>query len=375
MRTKSKARHFGNAPRFGGAPRLALATLAAAVAFGAVAETITVVSWGGAYGRASRAAVLEPFSAETGIQVQVEEYNGGLAQVRAQVEIGDVFWDVVDFEMPDMVRGCDEGLLETVDLDALPPAPDGKSIAEDYYPGTTTDCGPSTIYYATVVAYNAEAFPEDAKPTTVADFFDLAKFPGRRGMNRTPHVNLEFALMADGVPRDEVYAVLDTPEGMARAFAKLDTIKDSVRWWEAGAQPPQMLADQEVTMSTAFNGRIFNAQVVEKQPFVVIWDGQVLDSAGFGIVRGTKHLAAAQRLVNYAAQPAVMARVSEYISYSPARRSGAPLVAKHKATGIDMAPHMPTDPANMTNALPNDWAWWSDNADEVRERFGAWLAQ
>ena len=369
MRTKSKARHFGNAPR------LALATLAAAVAFGAVAETITVVSWGGAYGRASRAAVLEPFSAETGIEVQVEEYNGGLAQVRVQVEIGDVFWDVVDFEMPDMVRGCDEGLLETVDLDALPPAPDATPIAEDYYPGTTTDCGPSTIYYATVVAYNAEAFPADAKPTTVADFFDLAKFPGRRGMNRTPHVNLEFALMADGVPRDEVYAVLDTPEGMDRAFAKLDTIKDSVRWWEAGAQPPQMLADQEVTMSTAFNGRIFNAQVVEKQPFVVIWDGQILDSAGFGIVRGTKHLAAAQRLVNYAAQPAVMARVSEYISYSPARRSGAPLVAKHKATGIDMAPHMPTDPANMTNALPNDWAWWSDNADEVRERFGAWLAQ
>ena len=346
----------------------------AALAAGAVAETITVVSWGGAYGRASRQAVLEPFAAETGIEVQVEEYNGGLAQVRAQVEIGDVFWDVVDFEMPDLVRGCDEGLLEEVALDALPPTADGTPLIDDYYPGTTTECGPSTIYYATIIAYNAESFPA-AKPATVADFFDVEGFPGRRGMNRTPHVNLEFALMADGVPRGEVYAVLDTPAGLDRAFAKLDTIKDDIVWWEAGAQPPQMLADKEVTMSTAFNGRIFNAQVVEKQPFVVIWDGQVLDSAGFGIVRGTKHPAAAQRLVAYAAQPAVMARVSEYISYSPVRRSGAPLVGKHKATGIDMAPHMPSDPANMRTALPNDWEWWSDHADEVRERFGAWLAR
>ena len=72
----------------------------------------------------------------------------------------------------------------------------------------------------------------------MADFFDLRTFPGRRGMRRVPQVNLEFALIADGVPLDQVYAVLDTPEGLNRAFRKLDTIKDQVIWWEAGAQPP-----------------------------------------------------------------------------------------------------------------------------------------
>ncbi len=54
---------------------------------------------------------------------------------------------------------------------------------------------------------------KERKPETIADFFDLETFPGRRGMRRVPAVNLEFALMADGVPRDEVYATLDTPEG------------------------------------------------------------------------------------------------------------------------------------------------------------------
>ncbi len=69
--------------------------------------------------------------------------------------------------------------------------------------------------------------------------------------------------MADGVPADEVYATLETDEGIDRAFAVLDRIKDDVIWWEAGAQPPQLLADGEVAMSTAYNGRFFAAQVAE----------------------------------------------------------------------------------------------------------------
>ena len=96
-------------------------------------------------------------------------------------------------------------------------------------------------------------------------------------MRRVPDVNLEFALLADGVPSEQVYEVLSTQEGLDRAFRKLDTIKDQVVWWEAGAQAPQLLADGEVAMSTAYNGRIFNAQVLENQPFVIVWDGQILD--------------------------------------------------------------------------------------------------
>ncbi len=228
--------------------------------------------------------------------------------------------------------------------------------------------------YSTVYAYNAQDFP-DAKPTTIEDFFDLAKFPGRRGMRRVPYANLEFALIADGVPLSDVYSVLGTRQGIDRAFAKLDSIKEHIVWWEAGAQPPQLLADREVAMSTAYNGRIFNAQVLERQPFVVVWDGQVLDSGGVGIVAGTARLEEARKLVEFAARPAVMTGLSNYISYSPARRSGAPLVTTHLETGVEMAPHMPTTQANMARALQNDCQWWADHADEVNERFGAWLAR
>ena len=334
------------------------------------AESLTVVSWGGSYARACVKGYYEAFTAETGIEVHLDDYNGGLAQLRAQVDAGAVYWDVVDMELADAMTGCDEGLLEVLDFE-LPPGANGESPEDDFYPETVSECGLGMLFYSTVYAYHADHYKE-RKPETIADFFDLETFPGRRGMRRVPAVNLEFALMADGVPRDEVYATLGTPEGVSRAFRKLDTIKDQVVWWEAGAQPPQMLADGEVVMTTAYNGRIFNAQVLEKQSFTIVWDGQVLDIGQLVIAAGAPNLEAA--FLAFAARPSSMAGVGRYIAYAPARRSGMDLISLHAETGEEMAPHMPTYPANAAGALRNDWRWWSDNMDEMNERFSAWLA-
>ena len=334
---------------------------------------LTFVSWGGAIGRAEEAEILGPYRAETGKQVRMEDYSGGLAQVRAQVDTGRIHWDTVNLEIFDAVRGCDEGLLEPIPPERLARGADGSAPEDDFAPETLTECGAGTVFYSTMYAYHPDAFPGE-KPSTIEDFFDLERFPGRRGMRRSPLVNLEMALMADGVALDEVYRALDTPEGLDRAFRKLDSIRDEVVWWEAGAQPPQMLADREVGMSTAYNGRIFNAQVVEEQPFVIVWDGQVLDVGQVGIVAGTENLEQALEFVAYYTTPSVVSRLTRRISYPPARLSGFPLVSTH-ITGIDMHPHLPTSPENRTRALMSDWRWWSDNLDEMNDRFSAWLSR
>ena len=194
-------------------------------------------------------------------------------------------------------------------------------------------------------------------------------------MRRVPQGNLEFALIADGVPLEEVYPALDTPEGLERAFRKLDAIKDEVIWWEVGAQPPQMLADGEVVMSTAYNGRIFNAQVLEGQPFVIVWDGQLLAVGQVGIVRGTPRLEEALSYVGFATGAESLARISRRISYSPTRRSAVPLVTTHVPTGVEMEPHMPAHSANAARALIYDWSFWVDHQDELNERFSTWLAR
>lgn len=194
-------------------------------------------------------------------------------------------------------------------------------------------------------------------------------------MRRQPSGNLEWALMADGVPNDEIFDTLATEEGLQRAFRKLDTIKEHVIWWETGAQAPQLLADGEVVMTTAWNGRIFNAQVVEKQPFVIIWDGHMRDYGAMAIVAGAPNLENAKKFVAYATSTKGMVGVANHISYAPLRHSGLPLVGKHATTGVEMKPHMPTYPANSKNFLWYDVEFWTEHEDELIERFNAWLSR
>jgi len=352
--------------------------LASGIAFAmggaAYAAELTVVSWGGAYTKSQVKAYHEPYTAMTGTKIKSEDYSGGLAEVKAQVEAGNVTWDLVDVELSDAVRGCDEGLLEPIDKSILPPAPDGTPASEDFLPNTVTECSVGTIVWSTIYAYDKTKFPAGG-PKTMADFFDTKKFPGKRGLRKGPKPNLEFALIADGVPVDKVYEVLGTPEGIDRAFAKLDTIKGDTIWWEAGAQPPQMLADGEVVMSTAYNGRVFNAVATENKPFEIVWDGQVWDLDLWVIPKGTPNKEEALKFIAYSTGTQRLADQAAWISYGPVRKSSNPLIGKHAEAGIDMAPHMPTAPDNFKNALQNDFEFWADHQDELNERFNAWLAQ
>ena len=332
------------------------------------AESLTIVSWGGAYTHSQVKAYHEPFEKMSGVKIHSEDYNGGLAQVKAQVDSGNVTWDVVDLELSDAVRGCDEGLLETIDHGILPPAPDGTPATSDFIPGTLTECAVGEIVWSTVVAFDRGKFPE-GWPRSIRDFFNVVKFPGKRGLRKSPRVNLEWALMADGVPVGQVYEVLATKEGVDRAFKVLDRIKNHVVWWEAGAQPPQLLADGEVAMTSAYNGRLYNAIFKERKPFEIIWEGQVWDIDLWGIVKGTRNLSTALEFVKFSTDTQRLADQARYISYGPVRRSSMAKVDKR------MKPHLPTSPDNFARSLQNDFEWWANNQQEMDERFSTWLAK
>jgi putative spermidine/putrescine transport system substrate-binding protein len=332
------------------------------------AETITLASFGGAYGESQQKAYAAPFQDLTGTHVSMTEYNGGLGEIRAQVESGAVAWDVVDVEMQDAVRGCDDGLFETIKDVELPAAANGTPAAEDFLPGTLTDCGVGSIVWSTILAVRDDKFPS-GKPAMVKDFFDLEKFPGKRGAMKKPQTLLEWALIADGVDKAEVYKVLATEEGVARAFAKLDTIKKDVVWWETHAQAPQLLADGEVAMTMAANGRIFDAIHNDKQPFTIVWDHQIWNLDLWAIPKGAKHAAEAKAFIAFAAKPEQLAAQTKYISYGPVRKSAAAMV------DAAIAGQLPTAEANFKTALQNDFQFWADHGDELSERFNVWLNQ
>ena len=354
--------------------KLLILTTALAAAASAAHADITVISWGGAYEKSQVEAYNIPFAEQTGIAVKMLAADNPAAPIKSMVESNNVGVDVADVEYTDAIRLCDDGLLEEIDPAILPPAPDGTPATEDFLPGALTDCAVGSMVFSTVYGYDVTKFP-DEKPSTIADFFDTEKFPGKRGMRKSARANLEMALMAEGVPAAEVYDVLATPEGLDRAFAKLDTIKRNVVWWEAGAQPPQLLADGEVVMTTAYNGRLFTAVVTENKPFAMVWDGQVYEYELFVIPKGAPNKDAALEYIKFATDTQRLADQTKWISYGPARKSSLSLVGLYEDGKTEMAPHMPTAEANLANALRSSYEFWVDRDIEINERFSTWLAE
>lgn len=353
---------------------LILTTALTGLAFSASAQELTVMSWGGAYGAAQTEAHVKPWSAASGFPAKMVDSDNPATPIKAMVEAGNVTIDVASLEYADAIRLCDEGLLEPISIDDLPAGADGTPASEDFLPGAVTECGVSTDIWSTVYAYDDTKFPGE-KPTTIADFFDLEKFPGKRGIRKGAKAVLEVALMADGVPAAEVYDVLSTPEGVDRAFAKLDTIKSEVVWWEAGSQAPQLLADGEVVMTTAYNGRIFNAAIEEKKPFVIVWDGQLYENEMYAIPKGAPNKEQALEFIKYATSTEGLRAQAQYISYGPARQSALKEELLYKDGVTVMGPHLPTAPENLKNALETSAEFWVDRNEELNERFNAWLAQ
>ena len=338
--------------------------------------SLVIVSWGGAYSASQQNAYHDPYMKEFP-QVKIindDSSNEAVAKMRAMSEAGNVTWDLVDVVAADAIRACDDGLAEEIDWNSvLADAPDGTKAEEDFGDLLVSPCFIPQIVYSTTFGYRKDLF--DQPMTSVCDIFDLAKFPGKRSLEKRPINNLEWALICDGVEADDIYEVLGTKEGVARALNKLDTIKSEVLWWSKGAETPQRLADGEVVVGSTYNGRLFSLIEEKKQPVAMLWDWQIFDLDGWIIPKGTKNLEAVLHYLYFATDTQRLADQAKYISYGPARASSAPLVGKHADLGIDMAPHMPTDPKNAKNVLLYNFDFWADKRDEIDEQFQAWLAQ
>ncbi|MDK2655876.1 ABC transporter substrate-binding protein [Cupriavidus consociatus] len=334
----------------------------------AAAAQLTFVSWGGTYQSAQEKTALRPYGEKAGVRVKSDTYNGGLAQLRTQVQTRNVGWDVVDMQLGDIVRACDEGLLERIETSDLAPAADGTPAKNDFIPGSVSECMAGNIAWSTLIAYSKDKF-KSREPSKLADFFNLKEFPGKRGLRRSPEAALEWALLADGVAPKDVYRVLATREGVNRAFRKLDTIKSSIVWWETGAQPAQLLADGEVSMSAAYNGRIYAAMINDNKPFGFIWDGQAKNVEGYAIVKGTKNLKEARDFIRYATQADVLAKLAPLTANGPIRKSSLRLI------DAKLAPYLPTHPDNEKGAIDVDAVFWADHADDLNQKFAVWLSK
>ncbi|QGX97085.1 ABC transporter substrate-binding protein [Roseovarius faecimaris] len=312
----------------------------------AMDKTVTIASWGGSYQEAQSKALFEPAAANTGIEVKQETY-GGMSDVRLQVSSGQVTLDIVASGSGSAARAAAEGLLEKLDYSVID--------VSTFYDGLYTDYCVGGDVFSTVFAYNTETYGEDG-PKTWADFFDTEKFPGTRAYRGKVAGALEPALMADGVPPEQVYEVLGSEEGIERAINKIRELKPSISvFWTSGAQHAQLMKDGEVDMSTGWNGRFDNAAKDGAQ-LSYGYDGALLDYDCFAVPKGAPNKDVAMEFLNEISKPEYQDDLPKWITYGPTNR------AAYETGEItaEVAASLPSSPENAAKQLPVSLEWYAE---------------
>jgi putative spermidine/putrescine transport system substrate-binding protein len=274
------------------------------------AGQVVVRNPGGAYSDTQKQYIYDPFTKETGIEVVIVAST--LTKMLAMVKSGNAELDVADAGFDGLVTLDHTGALAPIDY-ASWKYTDSKDVPEEYVtPRTAGLC-----LYATVLGYNKETFPDGKQPKSWAEFWDVAKFPGARMLAdmASGSPNLEFALIADGVPMDKVF-----PIDIDRAFKSLSRIKPHIKkFWDTGALSAQMLADRDVVLGSIWNGRL-QAIADKGAPVAIEWNQHMLQLQGYGIFKDAKNMKEAQLLVDYAMQPKAQLGLPKELAYGPTNR-------------------------------------------------------
>jgi putative spermidine/putrescine transport system substrate-binding protein len=313
--------------------------------------TLTFVSFGGVYQEAQRKAWLEPYTALTGVQF-VEDENSSNATIKAQVEAGQVTWDVVDVGN-DFGLDAHKDLLEPLDYSLIP--------RDEVLEGFAGDYRVADITYGVVLAYNTEQ-TAGAVPEGWADYFDTTKIPGKRGAwDYSEGGMFEFALMADGVAPADLYP-LDLP----RASAKLDTIKDDLVFWASGAESQELIGSGEIAMTMIWNGRAWSAKNTDQKPVEIQWNQQIVTADYLVVPKGSPNKDAAMKFIAYTICADNNAKPSEYIPYGPTNKNSTPDPAK--------IPDLSVSNADDNSAYFDD-TYLIDNFEEIDAAWQAWKTQ
>jgi putative spermidine/putrescine transport system substrate-binding protein len=339
--------------------------------------TLTIATWSGTYGRAQITGQILPFARASRADVIIKIYDGGTEELAKQVALKQYLWDVIDLEQPDAVAACNSGLLEKLDTSDLPAGTNGIPASDDFVPGAIGPCWVASVVYSQVIAYNPRSRLGNVKhfAASLTDFFDTTQFPGKRALNRaSAKLNLEMALLADGVKPEDVYKVLSTPQGIARALAKLDTIRADLIWWTKSGEPAQMLADGRAAYATIANWAVFDADTqAAGPPLGIIWDHQLYEMEVLGIPKDDPRRALGMDYIRFATQSPQLARLSSWAAFGPARRSALHLVQDNPELKIAMTPYLPT--AHFDSAFAVDDGWWRLHGADVEPQWQAWLAK
>ena len=323
----------------------------------AAERPITAFVFGGAWKKAMAAAFGDPFTQKTGIPITYQEPYSW-AKVRAMHEANAQQIDVLSGGGAEIVLASRQNMITPIDWSIV-----DRSVLSERQLRRPNVIGGYTL--SMVVCYNKKKWPGDHHPKSWADFWDVAKFPGRRAVRRTPPVwTVDAALKADGVKDSEFY-----PINLDRAFRSLDRIKPHVKaWWSDNAQAQQLMEQEEVDLITMMNGRATES-INNGAPFEIVWNEGISegDSNGWLAPIGCPNRIGAMKFLDFVGRPEPQAAFARLLFYAPLNPRAYDLLEP------SIARQLPTYPDNERVAHVMDSEWWADNLSQVQRRFERWL--
>lgn len=338
---------------------LFLILLAAAFWWTRPRPILTIVTWSGTYGRAQAAAQILPYGQAKRVDARIAQWDGKLDDLRQWLKSGQHGGDVVDMELPAAVAACREGLLEPVDAASLPPGDDGTPASKDFLPGTIGRCFVASAIYSQALVCHCDL-------GTLPQIFDAVAQGKKLALQRGAKINLEMALLADGVKPDAVYAALATEAGVARAFARLDTVKRNIVWWSGADEAATLLRTGRADIAT-----MLTAQVEASTPSLTVSSMQFTEADVLGVPKGDPKKDRAMDYIRFATASQPLANMVRFAPYTPPRRSSLPLVEKLPAS--PMRDFVLSQGGTMANSFAIDDVWWATHGAALEARFRAWV--
>lgn len=316
-------------------------------------RTLTVTSWGGEYQEAQHRAFFEPFQRLTGATIETALTD--LAVLRTQVDTAEVIWDVCDVLNEDVLFLANLNLTAPIDYDQLD--------TDDLIPEAMLEHGLASSFHSTILAFREGFWENGREPESWADFWDVEKFPGSRGLHRNPQTTLEFALLADGVAIEELY-----PLDVERALSKLEEIREHLLlWWEQGAQPTQMMASGDIDMVSVWNSRIDRLSS-EGAPVIIQWNQAAISGDSWVLPNGSQNADVAMDFLRFASLPETGAAFASQVPFGPINERSFDLLHE------EFRERLPTSPALRPKQFFINHDWWFTNREATVALFEDWLA-
>ena len=345
---------------------LLCAALMTAPAYGAD-RSLKVATFAGGYASAQKQAIFDAYTDETGIDIEMIETDDGITAVIPD-QNGKAAAHIVVLDYQHARKACEEGKLAHLEASEVLIAEKNVPLTDDFVPNGLSDCSVGNSVNSLVLAYDRSKHPQ-THPSTPADYFNLEKFPGKRGMRPDPHAALILASLATGATHENVYKTLESAQGVEAAFRKLKQVETEIVWWRTGQQAVDYLATNMVTMTTAFHSWVYHARVTEGRPLGLVWTGQQAQIDVWAIPKSAGKQSLAANFIRFATDKDRLAAQSNLIPYGPARMSAFPLIKD------EMREHLPNTPEHGDTIVWIDHSWWEKNGTPLEKRFAVWVAK